>query len=177
MNESMISDLGLLLCLAPGVVHGVELVSPMFSRWVLNVVLPLFGPGLPSKDKSITRDEQLTMLDAARRAGPPSKAAASEDYVFLMLFEQRQGGIAFLSVAAGVIYALSLPLDARAPVHLLLAVMSVLFTLVNANQAGVPLLGEHPRVSRHGKHVGLLFAPFWLVVSVLNILAFSSGAA
>lgn len=176
MNDSLISNLGLLLCLAPGVVHGVELLSPMLSRWVINIVLPFFGPGLPNKDKAITRDEQLTMLDAARNSGPDGKAAASEDYVFLVLFEQRQGGIAFLSVVAGVIYALGLPLDARAPLHLLLAVMSVLFTLVNANHAGVPMLGKHPRVSRHGKHVGLLFTPFWMVASVLNLLAFTSGA-
>lgn len=176
MDESLISTLGLLLCLAPGVVHGVELISPMFSRWVLNVVLPFFGPGLPNKDTAITRDEQLAMLDAARTAGPEGKTAASEDYVFLMLFEQRQGGIAFTSVVVGVLYALGLSLDARAPLHLVLAVMSVLFTLVNANQAGIPLLGEHPRVSKHGKHVGLLFAPFWLAASVLNILAFTGSA-
>ena len=91
--------------------------------------------------------------------------------------DPRQGGIAFLSIAVGVIYALGLPLEARAPLHLLLAVLSVLFTLVNANHAGLPLLGEHPRVSKHGRHVGIVFAPFWLAASVLNVMAFLAGGA
>ena len=65
------------------------------------------------------------MLDAAKAAAPSGKEASASDY----LFEQRQGGIAFLSVAAGVVHGLGLPLEARAPLHLMLAVMSVLFTL------------------------------------------------
>ena len=177
MTTSLLSTLGLLFCLAPGAVHGAELVSPMLSRWVINGVLPFFGPGLPSAAQAITRDEQLTMLDAARQAGPTGKDAAADDYIFLMLFEQRQGGIAFLSIAAGVLYALTLPLDERAPLHVLLSVLSVLFTLVNANHAGVPLLGHHPRVSRHGRNVGLLFAPFWAVTAALNILVLTGWGA
>ncbi|MEX1280115.1 MAG: hypothetical protein AB1Z57_11745 [Acidimicrobiia bacterium] len=176
MNESLISTLGLLLCLAPGLVHGAEVVSPMLSRWVVNLVLPLFGPGLPRAETALTYDDQLTMLDAAREAAPTGKRVAAEDYVFLMLFEQRQGGIAFLSVIVGVVYALGLPLDDRTPLHLLLAVMSVLFALVNANHAGVGFLGRHPRVSRHGKHVGVVFAAFWAGAAALNILAFTGAA-
>ena len=177
MNASTASLLGLLLCLAPGVVHGVELVSPMFSRWVLNFVLPFFGPGVPNSSTAITRDEQLAMLDAAKAAGPAGKEAAAEDYVFLMLFEQRQGGIAFASVIAGVVYGLGLPLEARAPLHLVFAVMSVLFALVNANQAGIPGLGAHPRISRHGRNVGILFAPFWAASAAFNVMAFLGATA
>ena len=44
--------------------------------------------------------------------------------------------------------------------------------LVNANHAGIPFLGNHPKVSRIGKNVGIVFTPFWLVVAVLNWLAF-----
>lgn len=177
MTDATLSTLGLLLCLAPGLVHGAELVSPMLSRWVIRFVLPFFGPGLPSAASALTHDEQLTMLDAARAAGPSGKETGAQDYVFLMLFEQRQGGIAFLSVAAAVVYGLGLPMEDRAPLHLLLLVMSVLFTLVNANHAGVPFLGRHPRVSRHGRHVGMVFAPFWAGASALNVLAFLAASA
>ncbi len=177
MNDALISTLGLVLCLAPGLVHGAELISPMLSRWVINVVLPVFGPGVPRADAALSHDEQIAMLDAARAAGPAGKDAAADDYVFLMLFEQRQGGIAFASVVVGVVYGLGLSLGARAPLHLMFGVMSVLFALVNANHAGLPGLGRHPRVSRHGRHVGLLFAPFWAAAAVLNVLAFTAATA
>lgn len=175
MSDPLISTLGLLLCLAPGLVHGAELVSPMLSRWVINYVLPFFGPGVPRGASSLTHAEQLAMLDAARVAGPEGKDAAADDYLFLMLFEQRQGGIAFLSVVVGVLYGLGLPPADRVALHLMFAVMSGLFALVNANHAGVPGLGRHPRVSRHGRHVGILFAPFWAVAAALNVLAFANA--
>ncbi|MFK7927047.1 MAG: hypothetical protein AB8H79_02575 [Myxococcota bacterium] len=123
MPDSLISTLGLLLCLAPAVVHGLELAFPMLSRWVVYAVLPFFGPGLPTAANALTYDEQLGMLDAARSAAPQGKAVAAEDYVFLMLFEQRQGGIAFVAIAAGALYGVALAPDARAPLHLLCAVM------------------------------------------------------
>lgn len=94
------------------------------------------------------------------------------DYISVMLFGQRQGGVAVLAVVTGALYGLGPPVADRAPLRLLLAVASVLFTLVNANHAGVPLLGNHPRVSRHGEHVGMLFAPFRAASSALNIPAF-----
>ncbi|MCB9529139.1 MAG: hypothetical protein H6701_12295 [Myxococcales bacterium] len=175
MSAELISTLGLLLCLAPAVVHGVEVISPMLSRWVVNLVLPLFGPGLPHADTALTHDEQLAMLDAARAASPDGKRAAADDYVFLMLFEQRQGSLAFLSVAVGIVYALGLGLDARGPLHLVFGVMSILFALVNANHAGVPGLGRHPRVSRHGRNVGILFAPFWAASAAFNLMAFGGA--
>lgn len=149
----------------------------MLSRGVVNLVLPFFGPGAPRAASSLTYDEQLAMLDAAREAGPDGKDAAAANYVFLLLFEQRQGGIAFLSVVAGVLYALGLPLDDRAPLHLMFAVMSVLFAVVNANQAGIPGLGHHPRVSRHGRNVGFVFAPFWVAAAAFNIVAFLAPSA
>lgn len=149
----------------------------MLSRGVVNLVLPFFGPGAPRAASSLTYDEQLAMLDAAREAGPDGKDAAAANYVFLLLFEQRQGGIAFLSVVAGVLYGLGLPLDDRAPLHFMFAVMSVLFAVVNANQAGIPGLGHHPRVSRHGRNVGFVFAPFWVAAAAFNIVAFLAPSA
>lgn len=175
MSPDLISTLGLLLCLAPALVHGAELISPMLSRWVVSWVLPFFGPGLPDTETSLTYDTQLAMLDAGRAAAPAHQETASEDYVFLLLFEQRQGALAFLSLAVGVVYGLGLDVVARSPLHLVLGVMSVLFMLVNAHHAGVPGLGHHPRVSRHGRHVGRLFAPFWAAAAVLNLLAFSGA--
>lgn len=49
--------------------------------------------------------------------------------------------------------------------------------LVNANHAGIPALGRHPRISTNGRHVGIVFAPFWAAVSVLNGLAFAASTA
>jgi len=172
MSLEVVSSLGLVLCFAPALVHGVEVISPMLSRWVVNVVLPFFGPGFPAAASALSYGEQLAMLDAARAAGPETKGAAADDYVFLLLFEQRQGSLAFLSVAVGAAYGLSLGYDDRAPLHLMFGVMSVLFALVNANHAGMPGLGHHPRVSRHGRNVGIVFSPFWAVSAAFNLRAF-----
>jgi hypothetical protein len=176
MSISQISAIGLLLCLAPALVHGVEVLRPLWARWVVNWVLPLFAPGLPRASKALTHEDQLAMLDAALGASPPQKSPAGADYIFLMLFEQRQGALAFLAVAAGAIYALTLPLADRHALHFVFAVMASLFTFVNANHAGLPAFGQHPRISRNGRHVGLVFAPFWAVVAVLNGLAFAASA-
>lgn len=170
--DSLNSNLGLLLCLAPALVHGLELISPMLSRLVVNFVLPFFQPRLPSKAESLSYDEQLVMLDAARDAAPSGKGVSGASYIFLLLFEQRQGGIAFVSMAVGIVYALGLPVAERTPLHLVFAVMAVLFTLVNANHAGIPGLGHHPRIAPRGRNVGILFAPFWGLAAALNIMAF-----
>lgn len=177
MSDTTVSTVALLLCLAPGVLHAVEVAYPMLSRWIVNDVLPFFGPGRPTRAGSLTNDEQLAMLDAAVEAAPDDKREAASDYVFLMLFEQRQGSLAFLSVVVGVVYGLTLTLAERNPLHLVLAVMSALFMLVNANHAGIRLLGHHPRVSRHGRHVGIVFAPFWAAATALNVLAFAASQA
>ena len=76
-----------------------------------------------------------------------------------------------------MIYGLTLNLAERNPLHLVLVVMSALFMLVNANHAGIRFLGHHPRVSRHGRHVGMVFAPFWAAATVLNVLAFTASQA
>ena len=175
MSDMTISTIALLLCLAPGALHSVEVAFPMLARWIVNYVLPFFGPGLPKKAGSLTYDEQLGMLDAAVDAAPAAKKVAASDYVFLMLFEQRQGSLAFLSVIAGVIYGLRLTLVDRNPLHLVLGVMAALFMLVNLNHAGIRFLGHHPRVTRHGRNVGIVFGPFWALATVLNVLAFSAS--
>ena len=79
----------------------------------------------------------------------------------------------FSAVAAGAIYGLTmLTLVERNPLHLVFGVVALLMLLVNANHAGVPFLGRHPKVSQNGKTVGIVFTPFWLVVALLNWLAF-----
>ena len=175
MSDTTISTIALLVCLAPGLLHLVEAAFPMLSRWIVNDVLVLFGPARPTRAGSLTNDEQLEMLDAALDAAPEAKKRAGADYVFLMLFEQRQGSLAFISVVVGVIYGLTLTLIERNPLHLMFGVMSVLFMLVNSNHAGIRFLGHHPRVSGNGRNVGIVFAPFWAVAAVLNLLAFSSS--
>jgi hypothetical protein len=160
MSTSLISTVGLLLCLAPALVHAVEIYRPLWARWVVNWVLPFFAPGLPRRSKALTHDDEIAMLDAALGAAPADKAHAGADYIFLMLFEQRQGTLAFIAVAAGVAYGLTLPLADRHALHFVFGIMAALFALVNANHAGIPGLGHHPRISRNGRNVGIAFAPF-----------------
>lgn len=176
MSMSLASTLGLLLCLAPALVHAVEIVRPLWARWVVNWVLPFFGPGIPRPTMALTHDDQIAMLDAALDAAPRDKALAGADYIFLLLFEQRQGALAFIAVATGVLYGLTLPLADRHALHLVFGVMAALFALVNANHAGLPLLGHHPRITRNGRHVGIVFAAFWAVAAVLNFVGFTAAA-
>ncbi|MBM1222430.1 hypothetical protein JQU17_18825 [Ponticoccus sp. SC2-23] len=173
MTVSLASTLGLLLCLAPALFHAVEIYRPLWARWMVNWVLPVFAPGLPRPSKALTHGDQIAMLDAALDAAPKDKAPVGADYIFLMLFEQRQGALAFLAVAAGVVYGLTLPLADRHALHFVFGIMALLFALVNANPAGVPFLGHHPRMSRNGRNVGLVFAPFWAAVAGLNGWAFA----
>ena len=174
MSPTLASSLGLLLCLAPAAVHAVEVFRPLWARWVVNWVLPFFAPGLPRPTRSLTHDDQIAMLDAALGAAPKDKASVGADYIFLMLFEQRQGALAFIAVAAGVFYGLTLPLADRHALHLVCGIMAALFALVNSNHAGIPGLGHHPRISRNGRNVGILFAPFWAVAAILNYIGFSN---
>lgn len=173
MTENSISTLALALCMLPGILHSLEVAFPMLARLIVNYVLPLFGPGLPRTKNQMTAAEQTAMLDAAIASAPEGKKTAAKDYIFLLLFEQRQNSLAFWSVIAVIIYGSQLPLDERSTLHFLLLVMSALFTLVNANHAGIPFLGHHPRVSRNGRNVGIMFAPIWLTSTVLNYLAYT----
>lgn len=173
MTENSISTLALVLCAIPGILHSIEIIYPMLARLIVNYVLPLFEPGLPKAKNQMTALEQTAMLDAAIASMAEEKKTAAKDYIFLLLFEQRQNSLALLSVIACIVYGFQLPLDERATLHFLLLVMSALFTLVNANHAGIPFLGHHPKVSRNGRNVGIVFVPFWLASTVLNYLAFT----
>ncbi|MEZ4773834.1 MAG: hypothetical protein R3D00_11675 [Bacteroidia bacterium] len=175
MSTETISILGLTLCLAPAVVHAVEVIKPTWVNWVVNLVLPMFAPGIPNKQKSINEDEQLKMLDAAIDAAPEAKKIAAKDYIFILLFEQRQGALAFIAVFVASTYAMGLPIGERHVIHFMFMIMSALFALVNANQAGVPFLGYHPRVSKNGRNVGIVFSIFWITSTVFNYLAFNAS--
>ncbi len=174
MSEIQISTLGLVLSIIPVTLHGIEVLFPLQARMIANWVLPFFGLKTPSGETALTKNEQLKMLDAALNASPKEKLTNAKDYIFLLLFEQRQGAIGFTAIAVSAIYGMGLELAARQPLHLLFGVVAVLIMLVNANQAGfLPFFGKHPRVSKHGRNVGIVFTPFWLVVALLNWLAFS----
>ena len=175
MNIETISILGLVLSLAPAAVHAIEVIKPTWVRWVVNLVLPLFSPSLPNKQKSINEKEQLHMLDAAIDAAPEAKKTAAKDYIFILLFEQRQGALAFIAMSVASIYAMGLPFPERHTIHLMFLVMSALFLLVDANQAGIPFFGNHPRVTRNGRNVCILFCLLWLASTVLNYLAFNAS--
>jgi hypothetical protein len=177
MNELTISSLGLILLIVPFLVHGIEVLFPTQARWVVNWVLPFFAPMLPSRAKSLQLSEQIAMLDAALEAAPLEKKRAGEDYVFLLMFEQRQGAICFAAAALGALYGLTLGLVDRDALHLVFGVIALLMTLVNANQAGLPFFGNHPKVSTNGKHVGFVFALFWAAATGLNWLGFTYALA
>lgn len=176
MNEQLSSFLGLLLCIIPVTLHGIEVLFPMQARWIVNWVLPFFGLKIPSVSKALTQKEQLAMLDAALNAAPLEKQMNAKDYIFLMLFEQRQGAIGWFAVAVGAIYGMNLEIVARQLLHLVFGVISVLMTLINANQAGLLPFGKHPRVSPHGKNVGFVFTPFWIATAIFNYLAFTHAS-
>lgn len=173
MSENSISTIAFILCVIPGILHSLEVAFPMLARLIVNYVLPLFEPGLPKAKNQMTAREQTAMLDAAIAAAPEGKKTAAKDYIFLLLFEQRQNSLALWAVIAAIIYAFQLPLGERVLLHFLLIPMSAMFTLVNANHAGIPFLGNHPRVSRNGRNVGIVFVPFWLASTILNYLAFT----
>lgn len=177
MTENSISTLAFILCVIPGILHSIEVAFPMLARLIVNYVLPLFEPGLPKDKHQMTAQEQTSMLDAAIASVPDEKKTAAKDYIFLLLFEQRQNSLALWSVIAGIVYGFQLPLEERATLHFLLLVMSALFTLVNANHAGIPFLGHHPKVSRNGRNVGIVFVPFWLASTALNYLAFTYASS
>lgn len=173
MNQETVSVIALLLSIVPFLVHGAEVAFPLLARWIVNYVLPFFGLSLPNRATALTAGDQITMLDAAIAVAPYEKKTAARDYIFILLFEQRQGAICFSAVAAGAVYGLTLSLVERHPLHFVFGVIAVLMTLVNANHAGIPLLGDHPKVSRHGRNVGIVFVPFWALVAVLNWSAFA----
>lgn len=164
-----VSDIGLTLCAIPMLVHGAEVVFPTIARIVANFVLPPCGLTLPVA--SLSYDEQMSMLQAAIAAAPTEKIIAAKDVLFVMLFESRQGGAAFLSAAAASYYTSTLVLEERHPVHFLFFVLSVLMCLANANHVGLPF-GEHPLVSDNGWWVGFWFVPFWFASAYCNYKAF-----
>jgi hypothetical protein len=172
-NQILISSAGLIMSIIPVTLHGIEVLFPMQARLIANWVLPFFGLKTPSSETALTYKEQIAMLDAAQEAAPEQKKTNAKDYLFLLLFEQRQGAIGFTAVAAGAVYGLMLGLVERNPLHLVFGVVAVLMMLVNANQAGIPFLGNHPKVSPNGRNVGIVFTPFWLVAAILNWLAFT----
>ncbi|MFK7970508.1 MAG: hypothetical protein AB8F95_09080 [Bacteroidia bacterium] len=176
MSTETISILGLTLCLVPAAVHAIEVIKPIWVRWIVNLVLPLFAPGLPNKQKSINEHEQLNMLDAAIAAAPQAKKTAAKDYIFILLFEQRQGALAFIAMSVAAIYSMGLSLPERHTIHLMFTVMSTLFLLVDANQAGIPFFGHHPRVSKNGRNVCIVFCLLWIVSTALNYLAFNASS-
>ena len=173
MPELTISSLGLILLIVPVLVHGIELLYPTQARWVVNWVLPFFAPMLPNRSSSLQLDEQMMMMDAAIEAAPADKKRAGQDYVFLLMFEQRQGAICFAAAALGALYGLTSGIADRDALHLVFGVIAALKMLVNANQAGLPIFGHNPKISTNGKHVGFVFAPFWATAATLNGLGFS----
>lgn len=177
MTAATLSTLGLVLSIVPVLLHGSEMLYPAKARLIVNWVLPFFAPMLPDRAAALDRAEQEAMLDAALAAAPKAKSRAAADYLFIVIFEQRQGALLFASVAAGAVYGLTLGVADRDGLHFVFGVIAVLMILVNANQAGLPVFGTHPRMSTNGRHVGIVFTPFWAGVAALNWIGFAQATA
>jgi hypothetical protein len=52
---------------------------------------------------------------------------------------------------------------------------AALFALVNADHADVPVLGQHPGISRIGRNVDSVFTPFWAALTALNSLGLTAA--
>jgi hypothetical protein len=92
-----------------------------------------------------------------------------------MTFESRQGASGFLATAVGDIYALTIPIEQRHPLHLLLLGLDVCMFIGNLNHAGVPFLGYNPMVTRNGRYLGIACAPFWALNFYFNYVAFTGS--
>ena len=55
----------LIQSIVPVLVHGIEVLSPKQSRWVVNWVLPFFGVRLPDAATSLTCHDPVAMPPAA----------------------------------------------------------------------------------------------------------------
>jgi hypothetical protein len=64
MTENSISTLALAMCMAPGILHAIEVAYPLLARWLANYVLSLFEPGLPGASKQLTGNERIAMLES-----------------------------------------------------------------------------------------------------------------
>ena len=171
------STVGLICCFIPVTLHGPEAILPLWgSRFVTNCVLPFFGGELPSNP--IQADDQEKALESIIQAFPSESWKNSANYLFLLIFEQKQGASGFIAAAAGSIYAAMLPLSERHPVHFMFCVLSITMAIGNANHAtGWKVFGEHPFVSTAGRNVGLAFVPFWAVSAFCNYMAYTESKA
>jgi len=168
------SNLGLICCFIPVTLHGPEVFFPLKgSRFVTDYVLPFFVGELPSQFLLPTDQERA--LESVINTFPADSWKNAANYLFLLIFEQKQGAVGFIAAASGSIYASTLPLSQRHPIHFIFLIMSIFMILANANHAGLTFLGEHPFVSPAGRNVGLIFVPFWLFSAVCNYFAFTQS--
>lgn len=169
------SNIGLGLTAIPVLVHGSEALFPMTARYVANLVFPLMGLYLPDPSTYLTLDDQKTMLDKAIQAAPSEKWKTAADYIFMLTFEQRQGSSLFWATCLGSLYALTLPLSDRYPIHMMLMILDVFMAIANANHAGIPFLGYNPMVTTNARNLGIAFAPFWMINFYFNYVAFGNS--
>lgn len=175
MSLAFHSNVALGLTAIPILVHGTEWIFPMTARYVANLVFPLMGLYVPESSTFLTLQDQTTMLDAAIQAAPSEKWKTAADYIFMLTFEQRQGSSLFWATLVGSVYAWTLPLAQRHPIHVLLMALDVLMTMGNANHAGIPFLGYNPMVTTNARNLGIAFAPFWIMNFYFNYVAFQNS--
>lgn len=166
------SGAGLVLSSIPFFVHGSEWLFPMSARFVVNYVLPPFYfKVLADPETLLTLQDQQKMLEAAIQAAPSEKWKTAADYIFVLTFEQRQGSVGFVAAFVAAIYAATLPLAQRHPLHFLFAVVGAGMIVGNLNHAtDWSFLGYNPMVTITGCNLGIVFTPFWIMTTYCNVM-------
>mmetsp|Transcript_11486 Transcript_11486/g.27720 ORF Transcript_11486/g.27720 Transcript_11486/m.27720 type:complete len:182 (+) Transcript_11486:46-591(+) len=168
------SGYGLFITSIPILVHGTECLFPMHARFVANI-MPIFS-FQKIEGEYLTLDDAVNMLQKAIGAAPSEKWRAAADFIFLRTFEQRQGSIGFVACAAAALYASTLPVSQRHPIHMLFMVQAALMALANLHHATeLPFLGYNPFITPAGKGVGIVFVPFWAAAFYCNYMGFQDS--
>lgn len=171
---SSYSGWGLLLSSVPFLVHGTECFFPLHARFLANI-LPIFS-FQNAAGEYLTLDDTVNMLQKAIDAAPSEKWRAAADFIFIRTFEQRQGSAGFVACAGAALYASTLPVSQRHPLHMLFMAQAVVMALANLHHAtGFPFLGYNPFVTAAGKGLGIVFVPFWVMTFYCNFVGFNDS--
>jgi len=172
-TDKFISTLGLILCIIPATVHGMELIAPKLVMLLVHYVLfPFFSLRIPTTQERLDDEDYNKMLQRAiDTAGEKTEAAA--DLIFMMTLEQRQSAYGMISMAAACIYGLTLDhWVGRRPLHFAFGVTAVLQLYVHLNHAGVPI-GINNFVTRHGKLLSITFIfGMWIPIAICEWYSF-----
>lgn len=174
MVAEVFSYLGLCFMAMPLLVHGFLAPEFFVPRTVLNIVhfliFPLFSRRRLRRGEMLTVDDYTDMLSASISKMPPVKRSAACDLVFMTTLEQRQGSAAFVAIGVASVYACTLQLAFRHPIHLCAAILSFGQLLSHVNHLCTPFTNAF--VTRHGQMMSMVFGPVNAVGGAMNTLGF-----